>query len=138
MKIEIINRWSGQVQFSCDLDAALDTKTSSFRLGAAVKLAYNSGADLRGAYLSGKKILYLRVFTGLYPYQVWAVLFEDQSRWVKMGCLFYSLDEWEKIGIRKSNVLQFPDDNSERSEERAAAFEFAKAAVLRMKVEVSA
>ena len=55
-----------------------------------------------------------------------------------MGCLFYSLDEWEKIGIRKSNVLQFPDDNSERSEERAAAFEFAKAAVLRMKVEVSA
>ena len=133
MKIEIINRWSGQVQFSCDLDAALDTKTSSFRLGAAVKLAYNSGADLRD-----KKIIALRVFTGLYRYQVWAVLFEDQSRWVKMGCLFYSLDEWEKIGIRKSNVLQFPDDNSERSEERAAAFEFAKAAVLRMKVEVSA
>ncbi len=92
------------------------------------------GADLRGADLRGKKIYSIRVFTGLYDYQVWSVLFEDGSRWVKMGCLFYSLDEWEKIGIRQSNTSEFPDDGSEKCEERVIAFEFAKAVVLRMKV----
>jgi hypothetical protein len=70
---------------------------------------------------------------GLYPYTVMAFLFDDGSRWVKMGCLFNSLEEWEQIGIRKSNLSEFPDDGSERSEERVAAFEFAKAAALRMK-----
>ena len=107
--------------------------------GAYLSGAYLSGADLRGAYLSGaylsdKKITTLRVFYGLYDYQVWAVLFDDASRWVRMGCLFYSLEDWEKIGIRKSNVNEFPDDGSDKCEERVAAFEFAKAATLRMKL----
>ena len=51
-----------------------------------------------------------------------------------MGCLFYSLEDWEKIGIRKSNVNEFPDDGSDKCEERVAAFEFAKAATLMMKL----
>jgi hypothetical protein len=50
-----------------------------------------------------------------------------------MGCLFKSLEEWEKSGIRNSNLSEFPNDGSDKCEERAAAFEFAKAAVLRMK-----
>jgi hypothetical protein len=50
-----------------------------------------------------------------------------------MGCLFKSLEDWEKIGIRKSNLAEFPDDGSDKCEERVAAFEFAKAAALRMK-----
>jgi len=74
----------------------------------------------------------MRVFTGLYNYQVWAVLYEDEIRAVRMGCLFYDLDKWETIGIRKSNLSEFPDDGSERSENRAAAFDFAKAVALRM------
>ena len=93
-----------------------------------------SGADLSGAVLSGKKTHSLRVFTGLYAYQVWAVLFADGTRWIRMGCLFKSLDEWEKIGIRESNLPEFPNDGSDKCEERVAAFEFAKAAALRMKV----
>ena len=84
--------------------------------------------------LRDKKITTLRVFYGLYHYQVWAVLFDDGSRWVRMGCLFYSLEDWEKIGIRKINVNEFPDDGSDKCEERVAAFEFAKAATLRMKL----
>jgi Pentapeptide repeats (8 copies) len=91
------------------------------------------GADLRNADLHGKKISSLRVFTGLYRYQVWSVLHEDGSRWVRMGCLFYSLEEWKKIGIRESNTDEFPNDGSDKSEERVAAFEFAKAFVLRLK-----
>jgi len=92
------------------------------------------GADLRGAFLSGKKVHSLRVFTGMYSYEVWAVVFQDGSRWVRMGCLWKSLDEWDRIGIRKSNLSQYPDDGSEKCEERVAAFEFAKSAVLRVKL----
>jgi hypothetical protein len=53
---------------------------------------------------------------------------------IRMGCLWKSLDKWEEIGIRKSNLSAFPDDGSELCEERVAAFEFAKEAVLRMKL----
>ena len=101
--------------------------------GADLYGADLSGADLSCANLSGKKIHALRVFTGLYDYEVWSVIFEDGSRWVRMGCLFYSLEKWEKIGIRKSNLSEFPDDGSDKCEDRVTAFEFAKAAVLRMK-----
>jgi hypothetical protein len=105
--------------------------------GAYLEGTYLGGAYLEGANLRGAKIYSMRVFSGLYDYQVWAVLFEDGSRWVRMGCLFKSLEDWEKIGIRKSNISQYPDDGSEQCEERVAAFEFAKAAVLRMKLPAS-
>ena len=110
--------------------------------GADLEGADLRGADLecayfRGAYLQGaedkSKVYSMRVFSGLYAYQVWAVLFADGSRWVRMGCLFYSLEKWDEIGIRQRNIGEYPDDGSDRSEERAAAFEFAKAAVLRLK-----
>ena len=92
-----------------------------------------SGANLSDAAIDGKKIVSLRLFAGLYKYQVWAVLFDDGSRWVRMGCLFKSLEEWASINIRKSNISEFPDDGSDESEERVAAFEFAKAAAERLK-----
>lgn len=110
--------------------------------GADLRDANLSGADLSGADLSGAdlsranlygadgrklRISKLKVFTGLYKYQVWALLAEDGSRWVRMGCLFYSLAQWKKIGgIKKSNLREFPDDGSKKSEERARAFAFAK------------
>ena len=101
----------------------------------ALMEAVSKKTYLSGAVLSGKKTHSLRVFTGLYAYQVWAVLFADGTRWIRMGCLFKSLDEWEKIGIRESNLPAFPNDGSDKCEERVAAFEFAKAAALRMKVQ---
>ena len=94
--------------------------------GANLRGANLYAADLRGADLRGKKIQALRVFTGLYEYQVWSILFADGTRWVKMGCLFYDLTEWEKIGVRESNLSEFPNDGSSKCEERVAAFEFAK------------
>jgi hypothetical protein len=97
--------------------------------------AYLSDANLSGAYLSGKKIHSLRSFSSsLYPYEVWAVIYEDGTRAVRMGCLFKTFQEWENYPILKSNVGEFPDDGSERSLERAAMFELAKAEALRMTV----
>ena len=102
--------------------------------GANLCGAYLRYAKLDGAYLDGKKIHTMRVFSGLYRYEVWAVLFEDGTRFVRMGCLWYSLNEWSKIGIRQSGTREYPDDGSDKYEERVAAFEFAKAAVLRMQL----
>jgi len=110
-----------------------DLRGASLR-GASLRGADLRGADLRGASLRGElKAEKMRVFDGLYTYQVWAVLAQDGTRYVRMGCLFHSLDDWDKIGIRKSNESEFPDDGSEKCEERVAAFEFAKAAALMLK-----
>ena len=110
---------------------ALETAKTVEELVAA---ALSAKKALRDAVLSDKTVHSMRVFTGLYSYQVWAVVFQDGERWVRMGCLWQSVEEWERVGIRKSNVSEFPDDGSERCEERVAAFEFAKAAALRMKL----
>ena len=107
--------------------------------GAVLSGAVLSDADLRDAVLRDAvlrdaKIKAIRVYAGLYRYQVWAVLFEDGSRWVRMGCLFKSLEQWEaEGGILVSNTSEFPDDGSDKSLERKAAFEFARAAALMMK-----
>ena len=106
--------------------------------GADLRGADLRDAVLRGADLRGKKVHSLRVFTGLYRYEVWAILFADGERWVRMGCLWKSLEEWERVGIRKSNLSEFPDDGSEKCEERVRAFEFAKDAALRMTLPVQA
>ena len=50
-----------------------------------------------------------------------------------MGCLFKSLDEWKEIGIRKSNLSQYPDDGSEKCERRVRAFEYTKQEALLLK-----
>ena len=112
-------------------------------IGANLRGSDLSGSDLRGsnlrdsdlscALIDGKPIVTMRVFSGLYRYTVQAVLFKDGSRKVRMGCLWKSLAEWEAVEIRKSNTSEFPDDGSDRCEERVAAFEFAKAAALRLK-----
>ncbi len=94
------------------------------------------GGNFLGGLTSGSnlKVVALRSgHLGLYPYQVMSILFEDGSRWVRMGCLFKSLKDWKKIGIRNSNLAEFPDDGSERCLERVAAFNFARAAALRLK-----
>ena len=142
---------TGTVLFSSALSTLKDVLIEAVKKRADLRGANLGGADLReanlrganlygaylrGANLYGKKVHSIKVFAGLYQYQVWAVLFADGTRSVRMGCLFYALDKWEEIGIRKSNLSEFPDDRSDRCEERVAAFEFAKAAALRMALTV--
>ena len=131
--IEILHRFTRAVLYSSASAAGIvDAVKEALASGANLSGAYLSRAYLSGADLSGKKITALKVFTGLYGHTVHAVLYQDGSCWVRMGCLFHSLEEWEKIGICNSNLTQFPNDGSLKCEERVAAFEFAKAAALRM------
>ena len=90
-------------------------------------------ADLCGANLINGKIKSGKVFSGLYNYIVMAILMPDGTRIVKMGCLEKTLHEWDDIGIRKSNLNEFPNNGSDASEERVIAFEFAKATALLLK-----
>ncbi|WP_369913934.1 pentapeptide repeat-containing protein [Xanthomonas sp. NCPPB 3005] len=53
MKFEIKNRWTGNVQYTCELSAEIAGKSYGLQLGFAVKSAVASGADLRDADLSG-------------------------------------------------------------------------------------
>ena len=50
---EIKNRWSGEVQFTAEIDAKFETEGHGVQLGAAIKVALKAGADLAGAYLAG-------------------------------------------------------------------------------------
>ena len=102
-------------------------------VGANLRDANLVGADLRDANLVGAgKVKTFRLFAGLYQYDCMAILAEDGTPWVRMGCLCKSVEEWDRIGIRASNRGEFPDDGSERCEERVRAFDFTRAAALRL------
>jgi hypothetical protein len=72
------------------------------------------------------------VFSGLYPYECWAFATAEGCPWVRMGCLWKPVDEWDAIGIRDSNLGQFPNDGSETCEQRVRAFDFTRAEALRL------
>ena len=96
--------------------------------GADLSYANLSNAGLRCADLSGAKyehivIKHVRVFSALYRYQVWAIIAEDDSEWIRMGCFFRKREEWENDFW--NNDEEFPNDNSEASNMRLAAFNFA-------------
>ena len=117
-----INSVFGSLRFEGDFSS----------LKECVLAALKSDADLCGADLCGEKIKTARIFAGLYRYQVYSILAISGKRFVKMGCLFKSLEEWEKVGILESNTSEFPNDGSRKSLERKEAFEFARNATLNL------
>ncbi|MEN6533994.1 MAG: pentapeptide repeat-containing protein [Bryobacteraceae bacterium] len=133
------NLWGADLQ-GADLQGAdlwgADLRGADLRgadlWGADLQGADLQGADLQGANLQGLKISAIRVFSGLYEYQCQAVVSEDGAPWIRMGCLWKSLEDWDSIGIRKSNISEFPDDGSDKSERRARAFDYVRAEVLVM------
>ena len=96
--------------------------------GANLSYADLSNANLYNAYFSGSKIndvviKNIRVFTSLYKYQVWAIIAEDDSEWILLGCFFRKREDWENDFWNNDN--EFKNDNSEDSNMRLAAFQFA-------------
>ena len=104
--------------------------------GANLVRANLDGANLDGANLDGAnlvgahRIFSLEAFSGLYKYECWAFATVEGVSWVRMGCLWKTVEDWDKIGIRNSNLREFPDNGSETSERRARAFDFARAAAI--------
>ena len=52
MKFSIKNRWTGKVQYECELEAEFAGKSYGLQLGAAVRFGYDSDANLSDANLS--------------------------------------------------------------------------------------
>ena len=121
----------GTILFSAAVQTVKELLIAAVKSGANLYGADLSRANLSGAKIDGEDVAGIRVFSGLYDYQIWAILYADGRRAVWMGCLHYSLENWESVGIRKSNLSEFPDDGSDKCEQRVLAFEFAKATVLR-------
>ena len=126
---------SGAALFRADLSGADLSGANLSRAdlsGAALSGANLWGANLWGAILRGAKISSLRVVTGLYKYLIFVFVTDSGVPWVRMGCFWKTVEDWDKLGIRKSNLSEFPDDGSPKSEERALAFEFARVTALQM------
>ena len=55
MKYDILNRWTGKVQFTADIDCP-ESAVHSVKVGLAVLLAFKTGASLIGANLDGARL----------------------------------------------------------------------------------
>ncbi len=92
--------------------------------GANLRYTANlSNANLSGAKYEHIVIKHVRVFSSFYRYQVWAIIADDDSEWIRMGCFFRKREEWENDFW--NNDREFKNDNSENSNMRLAAFNFA-------------
>jgi uncharacterized protein YjbI with pentapeptide repeats len=56
MKFQIKNRWTGAVQYECELSAEVAGMSYGLQLGFAVKHALASGSNLSGSNLSGSNL----------------------------------------------------------------------------------
>lgn len=131
IKLEIKNRWTGAILFEFEKegntikDTLLQAKEQSADLrGADLRGADLQSADLRGAYLQSEKILCAIVFTGLYDYLVIPYITEKGEKRIKMGCHDRLLEDWESNFW--NNNMEFPNNNSVKSNLRVMAFETAK------------
>ena len=153
MSIKILNRWTnaciweGEAETIKDAVAKAIASRANLR-GCDLRGCDLSESDLRGCDLSGcnlrgcnlrgiGKIKAIRVMTGLYRYVIFAIVAEDGEPWVRMGCQWRSVTEWDRITIRDSRTREFPNDGSTRSEQRARAFEFARGEAIEMAKEFS-
>ena len=143
MSIKILNRWTNACIWEGEVETIKEAVAKAIASGANLSGCNLSGCDLRGSDLSGcnlcgvGKIKAIRVMTGLYRYVIFAIVAEDGEPWVRMGCQWRSVTEWDRITIRDSRTREFPNDGSTRSEQRARAFEFARGEAIEMAKEFS-
>ena len=143
MSIKILNRWTNACIWEGEVETIKEAVAKAIASGANLRGCNLSGCNLRGSDLSGcnlcgvGKIKAIRVMTGLYRYVIFAIVAEDGEPWVRMGCQWRSVTEWDRITIRDSRTREFPNDGSTRSEQRARAFEFARGEAIEMAKEFS-
>ena len=147
MQFQIKNRFSGAIQF----EAQIEVKTSAsvaVKLGAAVKAAVSSGADLRGAdlrgadllgaylggaylggaYLGGDKIQRLIAYLNrLDGYSFFAFELEAGGLKIQAGCRWFTLGEY-----RAHIEVDYP--GTEKAQETSDILNFIEARAKALKV----
>jgi len=114
MKFDVINKFSGIVQFTADIDCDEDA-SNPIKIGLAVKWAYKVGANLDGANFDGANLGRANLaranfdganFGGAYygknvpmtkrPIQIaglfYSVMILDTH--IKIGCELHAIDDW--------------------------------------------
>ena len=100
-----------------------DLRSADFQ-DADIRCIHLQGALMQGADIEGRKIKKAVVFTGVYKYSVIAYITIHEEKRIKMGCYDRTLAKWEENFW--NNEVEFPNDNSEKSNLRLLAFETAK------------
>ena len=120
MKLQITARFTGSVLFEHEAE----NNTIKLTLESAVKPSANLiRANLSDAIYKDIKIKHMRVFSGLYKYQVIAIIAEDDVHHIALGCKFQSREDW-KVNFW-NNTDEFPDNDSEKTELRKFALRVA-------------
>ncbi len=111
MKYDVLNRFTGEVQFTAEIDCAEDAPPS-VKLGLAVKWAVRNGANLAGANLVGATAV---IDAGV-PNGYCVVAYQyDNKLMLRAGCKTFSAAE----------AAEYWRDRSERAE-CVAALEYIK------------
>ena len=110
IKFDVTNRFSGEVQFTAEIDCK-ESESTSIKLGLAVKWAIKAGANLAGANLDGANLAranldgaYLAranlaaqwIIQGAVRSDGYAFMLtnlKDEGVRVKAGCRNFSIDE---------------------------------------------
>jgi len=104
-----------------------DLSSSDFRgcdlSGTDLRYSDLRGSDLRGAKRNGETISHFSRWDGLYLYEVELQECESGAVLVTMGCHTRTIEDWR--GNFWNNRVEFPDNQSPKSKQRLAAFEFA-------------
>ena len=104
LKFDILNRFSGNIQFIAEIDCDKN-QSKSFKVGLAVKWAMENGADLRGANLSDANlsdadlrgasgISYRIIDGGLRSdgYRFFLTRFDEGGWRIKAGCRDFTVE----------------------------------------------
>jgi len=91
--------------------------------GADLSGAHLGGADLRGAIYKDVEIQKTRIFSGLYKYQIIAIIADDGTQHIAMGSKFQTREDW--VTNFWNNTAEFPDNDSEKTALRKFALRVA-------------
>ena len=123
MKTKIqIKSTSGSLlfEFEKEENTIKDTLIEAIISGANLYGAYLYGANLSGANYRNIKIKKLFLSNTLYTYLAGSIISEDNKQYIILGCHCRLVSDWERDFW--NNNSEFPNDGSEKSENRKRAF----------------
>ena len=99
IKFDILNRFSGNVQFTAEIECAPDAPTS-IKIGLSVRWAVKHGARLVGARLDGARLGDQWIIQGATRSDGYSFFLQklttDKEPMVKAGCRYFTLAQAQK------------------------------------------
>lgn len=100
MQFEIEHRFSKAVIFTAEIDCN-ESADRSIKLGLAVSISVNKGADLRGADLTDAYLINCGFRSDGYEFYA---LTRSGELWIKAGCRFFSISDARKHWVKRAGT----------------------------------